>query len=299
MRWALFAEWLLYALAGAWLHGRGWSWPEAAAAAVGIFLGIRGLIVTMSYGFLIADSSPVPARLRVGMAGWVRMVLEEWFGLLLVFVVIQPFERFWLGGDRLTPGSARPPLLLIHGYQCNRGFWFWLRPRLEAAGWVVATHNLEPVLADIDTYAEGISRRVDEVLAATGASQLILVGHSMGGLASRAYLRRHGAAKVDRLVTLGSPHHGSRIAMLAWGPNGRQMRIGNPWLQSLAKVSLPAGSTSIYSAHDNQVMPQAPCSELSGANNVVIGGVSHLGMAFSASLLAALLEALPPEPGRQ
>jgi pimeloyl-ACP methyl ester carboxylesterase len=72
-------------------------------------------------------------------------------------------------------------------------------------------------ISDIDAYADGIARRIDEVLAATGTS-LILVGHSMGGLASRAYLRRHGVAKVARLITLGSPHQGTRAgAAWAWG----------------------------------------------------------------------------------
>jgi pimeloyl-ACP methyl ester carboxylesterase len=143
--------------------------------------------------------------------------------------VIQPFEAFWLGPDRLGKAAGRPPLLLIHGYQCNRGFWFRLRPWLEAAGWTVATHNLEPAWADIDSYADGIERRIDEVLAATGTQQVILVGHSMGGLVLRAYLRRHGREKVARIVTLGSPHQGTRLAPLGLGCNARQMRIDSSW----------------------------------------------------------------------
>jgi triacylglycerol esterase/lipase EstA (alpha/beta hydrolase family) len=51
------------------------------------------------------------------------------------------------------------------------------------------------VFNDIDGYVEPLSRRIDEVCAAAGAEQVILVGHSMGGLVSRAYLRRHGNGK--------------------------------------------------------------------------------------------------------
>ncbi len=49
-------------------------------------------------------------------------------------------------------------------------------------------------------------RRIGDIEAATGASQVVLVGHSMGGLVARAYLRRYGGAKVRRLITIGTPH---------------------------------------------------------------------------------------------
>ena len=113
----------------------------------------------------------------------------------------------------------------------------------------------------------------------------------MGGVASRAYLRRHGIAKVARLVTLGSPHRGTRLARLGLGPNARQMRLGSDWLNAL-KAPLPAASVSIYSLHDNYVYPQQACSTLDGAANMAIGGVGHLGMALSPRVLRSLQEAL-------
>ena len=297
MRWLLSGELLLYGVLSAWLVAqRGWTPAEAASLALCVFLGLRLFVVAVTFTLMLAGSGAMPEELRIGPARALRMALEEYAGLVLLFTVIQPFEAFWLGSDRLPKAAAaRPPLLLIHGYQCNRGFWFWLRPRLEAAGWTVATHNLEPVWADIDSYADGIARRIDEVLAASGARQVILVGHSMGGPVARAFLRRHGAGKVARMVTLGSPHQGTRLAVLGLGQNARQLRIGNPWLVALAApgvVPLPPGSVSVFSCHDNYVFPQEACSTLEGARHVAIGGVSHLGMAFSPVVLGTLLEVL-------
>ncbi len=297
MRWLLLCELLLYALLGGWLVSRaGWTPLQAAAFGLAGFLGVRLLLVSMTFGLMLTGSSVVPEKLRIGPIDALRMVLEEYAALILLFSAIQPFESFWLGPDRLNKLSGEcQPLLLIHGYQCNRGFWFWLRPRLEAAGWTVATHSMEPAWTEIDNYAEGIARRIDEVLAATGARQVILIGHSMGGLACRTYLRAHGKGKVARMITLGSVHHGTRLAHLGIGPNARQMRIGNPWLIALGAteaVPLPRGSVSIYSCHDNFVYPQETGSRLEGATNVAISGVSHLGMAFSPYVLGKLLEVL-------
>lgn len=297
MRWILLFELLVYSVLGGVLVSRaGWTLLQATGLGLGLFFGLRLLIVLLTFGLMLTDSSPIPEHLRAGAVSGLRLVLEEYAGLILLFTVIQPFETFWLGPDRLARWTGdRLPLLLVHGYQCNRGFWFWMRPKLESAGWTVATHSMEPVWTEIDDYAEGIDRRIDEVLAATGAPQVILVGHSMGGLACRAYLRRHGRRKVGRLITLGSVHHGTRLAHLGLGPNARQMQIGNPWLVALGTtnaVHLPPGSVSIFSYHDNYVFPQETGSMLEGAANIAIAGVSHIGMAFSPVVLDALAEAL-------
>ena len=293
LRWILACELLGYLFWGGWLVSRsGWTPGAVAWLFAGFFFGGRLVFVLTTFALSRPSSDPLPTGERAGLLGALRMLAGEYVALCLLFTVVQPFERFWLGPDRLAHCAARPvPLLLIHGYQCNRGFWFWLRRKLEAAGWTVATHSLEPVYADIDSYAEGVARRIDDVLAATGASQVILVGHSMGGLASRAYLRRHGMAKVARLVTLGSPHRGSLLARLGLGPNARQMRVGSDWLEAL-DAPLPPASVSIYSRHDNYVYPQQACSTLEGATTVAIGGVGHLGMALSPRALGSLTDAL-------
>jgi triacylglycerol lipase len=296
LRWLLVGELLIYGVLGFWLVARGRTPLEAAGFGVAVFLAVRLCLVLATFGLMLRGASPVPEKLRIGPLQALRMVFEEYAALVVLFTVIQPFEKFWLGPDRLGHCATRPlPLLLIHGYQCNRGFWIWMRWRLETAGWTVATHNMEPVWTEIDNYADGIERRIDEVLAATGAPQVILVCHSMGGLAARAYLRCHGKGKVARMISLGSVHHGTLLAELGIGPNARQMRIGNPWLVALGAsgaVPLPEGSVSIFSHHDNYVFPQETGSRLEGATNIAISGVSHLGMAFSPRVLGRLSEAL-------
>ena len=223
------------------------------------------------------------------------MVATEYFSAITLFTFVQPFEQLFLDGDRIRkPQAGRLPVLLVHGYQCNRGVWYRQRARLERAGWVVATINLEPVFASIDDYVEPLHRRIEELCAAAGTPQVILVGHSMGGLAARAYLRAYGSARAAKLVTLGSPHHGSRLAALGPGLNARQMLPGSAWLAALnapGAVPLPTHTVSARSLYDNYVMPQ-DSPRLSGARDADLGPVGHLGMLLSGAVTRFLLDEL-------
>lgn len=294
-RLMLAGEAVLYLLLG-WLLVSWCGWAARQAVGLAMILAVLGrtFVIATTFAFSRAYAAPPPAGCAIGAGRGLAMALRELAAFCLLFSVVMPFERLFMGADRLGRGEGgRLPLLLIHGYQCNRGYWLWLRRRLERAGWQVATISLHPVFEDIDGYVAQVARRIDEVCAATGAAQVVLVGHSMGGLVSRAYLRAHGNAKVAKLVTLGSPHHGSRLAVLGLGENGRQMIPGSDWLAGLnASGAVPLPETvSIYSCQDNYVMPQ-DSSLLEGAKVVPLGGLGHLEMAFSPEVERALLAEL-------
>jgi triacylglycerol lipase len=263
--------------------------PLAAALfALSCLLGLRLWITGLTFFFARAHRSPAE---RLGASRAVGMFVAEYAAFIANFVLISPFEHWWMGGDRLQPDAERPPLLLIHGYGCSRAAWWWQRRRLEAAGWNVATINLEPIYTSIENYVEPVAQRIDAVLAATGAKRLILVGHSMGGLVARAYLRRHGAAKVLRLVTLGTPHGGSELAKMGFGENARQMSPGSAWLTELAREVPAVNTLTIFSPHDNYVMPQANL-EWPGARRRTIDALGHLAMLYSSRVAAALADGL-------
>jgi triacylglycerol lipase len=268
---------------------------DASALGAGLFavagvLGLRLWITGLTYVYAWYYRSPL-----AGLGWWraMRMMIAEYMAFLINFVLISPFERWWMGADRLRPSHERPVLLLINGYGCSRAAWWWLRRRLEGSGWVVATISLEPVYTSIENYVEPVSRRIDEVLAATGARQVILIGHSMGGLVARAYLRRYGAARVKRLLTLGTPHAGSELARMGIGENSRQMTPGSVWLRELASEAPAADTLVIFSKHDNLVLPQSNL-QWPGAECRTMEGMGHLAMLYSPQVAAAVLDGLRP-----
>jgi len=295
LRLSLGIEILLYAVVTA-LVGRegGWSDGRVAATLLVLILGVRLAIIAVTFAFGWVYRTPRSAQQRVGPLSTVRMFIEEYLSFLVLFLLVQPFERWFMGAERCRRvQSGEAPVLLVHGYGCNRGAWWWLRPRLERAGLSVATVNLEPMFGSIDQYVAPLRRRIDALCAETGAARVTLVSHSMGGLACRAYLAQHGAHGTAKLVTLGAPHGGSEIARIGLGKNARQMEPGSIWLRALNGNALPQGlaAVSIYSVHDNFVMPQ-DAQRLAGADNRPLSGLGHLTLLFAPRIRDALIAEL-------
>jgi triacylglycerol esterase/lipase EstA (alpha/beta hydrolase family) len=197
---------------------------------------------------------------------------------------------------RIYPGSASPPVLLLHGYGANSGYWAHLAPLLDAARISHATVDLEPVMGDIDGYAPLVEQAAAALCAAAGSAQVVVVAHSMGGLVARAWLRRYGSARAARVITLGTPHHGTSLARLGLGANAAQMRGAGPgaessWLRALGAAESAATRalvTSIYTHHDNIIAPQTS-SFLPGAHNIEFGGVGHVALGSNAGVLAVVM----------
>jgi triacylglycerol esterase/lipase EstA (alpha/beta hydrolase family) len=219
--------------------------------------------------------TPRPPEARIGIAATLRLFfIETW--VLGVSWPLMALHRLLMH----DPPAARAsrPVLLVHGVLVNDGMWFLPRRRLASLGvGPIYTMNYGPPHADIEHFAEQLAAKIGEICTATGAERVVLVGHSMGGLVARAYLRRFGAGRVAKLITIGTPHHGS---VLAWSFPGRgleQMRPGNPWLAELNRDESkppPAPIISIWSRHDSMVAPQAS-STLACAENVAFVGVGH------------------------
>ena len=261
------------------------SWSISAVVAFGAVLVVRAGIIAVTWAY--ARAYPSPARkLSTGEA--LRMIVGEYLAFLLAFVAILPFERLWMGRDRLR--QCTQPLILVHGYGCSRGVWWFLRRQLEAAGHVVATVSLTPPYTSIGKLVPQLAQRIEEVCAATGADQVILVAHSMGGLVCRSYLARHGSSRVERLITIASPHSGSELARIGIGQNAREMEPGSRWLKDLASSAIPVRAIAIRTPHDNYVMPHDN-QRLHGALDVELDGIGHLALLFSRRTAREVLDA--------
>ncbi|MGW6520892.1 MULTISPECIES: esterase/lipase family protein [unclassified Streptomyces] len=127
---------------------------------------------------------------------------------------------------RCKPSAAHPrPVVLVHGTFGNSvDNWLGLAPYLTVRGYCVFSVDYGQLpgvplfngLGPIDKSAAQLSTFVDKVLAATGAAEADLVGHSQGGMMPRYYLKfLGGAAKVNALVGIAPDNHGTTLSGLA------------------------------------------------------------------------------------
>jgi triacylglycerol lipase len=267
-------------------------WAAAGAllilAGYALFLGIEFVLLA----FVHADD-PAPRASA-------STLLRAWWGEATtaprVFCWRQPFreqaEPDHLGAEL----RGRRGVVLVHGFVCNRALWNpWMR-ELRRNGVPFAAVSLEPVFGSIDDYTSIVDDAVRRVEAVSGLPPLV-VAHSMGGLAVRAWLDRHAAdARVHRVITIASPHHGTWLARWALTPNGIQMQRGSAWLQALAARE-PAARferfSCFYGHCDNIVFPPSTAT-LAGAANVHLPGTAHVHMAFHPAVFSEVCRWVAP-----
>lgn len=183
------------------------------------------------------------------------------------------------------------PVLFVHGYTGDGSNWNTMANRFRTDGW--PSSHLDQWSYDWRqsnaTTAQQLSAEVDRLLAATGASKVDIVSHSMGGLSSRYYLKNlGGTAKVDAWVSLGGPNHGTDSANSCFDTSCTEMRIGSAFLAALNSGDETPGSpryATWWSPCDTVINPDSSVS-LSGAANTQTACISHTALMTDATVYA-------------
>lgn len=272
----------------AWLH-LSYGWPLFLALGAGLLMPVISHAALLGFEFLLASRLGRCAQLpndaeRLNLGGLLKAWLTEVPTALRVFGIQMP----WTGHQTLASAKepARIPIVLIHGYFCNRALFTQLAAHLASRGHPVESVNLEPIFGSIDQYPKLIDKAVKHAVLASAEGKVALIGHSMGGVAARAYLRDFGQSNIAKVITLGSPHQGTELARIGHTEIVRQLRPSNPWLNELARCE-PRDRyrlfTIILSEHDNIVAPQRN-QTLPGAHTISVSGLGHVDLACNPAI---------------
>ncbi len=258
---------------------------------------------------MLAGLSPARRRLVLAVAALVVVLA----GVLAVALVPRSSAPTVEPADQRRPG----PVLLVPGYGGGTASLQSLAGALTADGRDVTVVGIPgDGTGDLNLSADALGQAVDAALARTGAGSVDVVGYSAGGLVARLWVAGGHADVVRRVLTLGSPHHGTSLADLAGDvapgqcPLGcQQMVTDSALLAALnAEDETPEGPTwvSIWTTQDETVTPP-DSAHLDGAVNLTVQSVcpdaqvSHGGLPraplVQEMVVAELAAGAPPELG--
>jgi triacylglycerol esterase/lipase EstA (alpha/beta hydrolase family) len=231
------------------------------------------------------------------------------------------------------PSAAHPyPVILVNGTFANMdNNWQAASPLLANNGYCVFAFNYGGVTptsdiqgtGEIGASAQQLAAFVNEVLTATGAAKVDLVGHSQGGMMPRYYINfLGGAAKVSAFVALAPSNYGTtldglttfaRLLGLSSLINSGLSAVcqacveqeeGSAFLATLnAQPTVPGVSYTVIESVDDEVVTPYTNAFLPAAANVTnitlqqqcpLDQTDHLEIAYDPVALADMLNALDP-----
>jgi triacylglycerol esterase/lipase EstA (alpha/beta hydrolase family) len=255
--------------------------PLWLVSAIALLLPFAVMILVDTVSALISRESKEPAAM------WWRSLVGEFHAGILIFLFRQPWSQTPPVLLPATGAEVRIPVVLVHGYLCNHRIWDDMADALRAKGHAVFAVNLEPLFTSIDRYAPVVDAAVQALIQHSGQRQVALVGHSMGGLAIRAWMRVHGTSRVARVLTLGTPHAGTTLAKGSYPTNAKQLLWKSDWLAALSGSESDATRSLIRIAltpQDNIVCPQRP-QVLAGITPTVFEGLGHVQMCIDPTVM--------------
>ncbi len=146
-------------------------------------------------------------------------------------------------------------VVFVHGLAANRSGFLPLQAYLRMRG-----HDRQIAFnyrssGSIERQALSLKRTID---AGVGGGRIDLVAHSLGGLVSRCYVQLLGGERrVDRLITLGTPHHGTYAATFLPSAFVRQLLPESAFIRHLNERPVPESLqvTSIVAGRDLLIQP--------------------------------------------
>lgn len=216
----------------------------------------------------------------------------------------QPIDRYSLAGmPPLHRGllvadveAAGTPILLLHGLIDNRSIFTRLHRLLRRRGFGrVTSVNLQMYSSDVESAAARLARCVESVCQQTGYPRLHVVAHSLGGLVARYYIQRLGGdARIHTLITLGTPHEGTRLAhMLPQAVPYRlvaQLRPDSELIVTLAEPAPGCRTRFVCFGGELDTVVRPPASALLHhpdlrVRNVMMPGLGHHALPFDSRVV--------------
>lgn len=266
------------------------------AALVSFLVAVSVAVSLIAYALYWYENS---AAFRIEKKSLAPLLRGFFSGIasLLVVMVCYPFG--WMRSvqrpKNLSPSD--PVIILAHGLFHNASGWGLFKRRLQKAGFKnIFAMNYRSFFTSFDEVLGKFEQFVCSAREAVPGQPVVLIGHSLGGLVSRVYAEGATGEQIPAaVITLGSPHRGSK--MVAFGPGRLALSLmyRGPLFEELERLGrdLPCPGIALYSSADALVLP-------AGGLKAPYGGwvhcetvpVSHVSMLFSRPVAQQVIDHL-------
>ena len=194
--------------------------------------------------------------------------------------------------------AAQPVIILTHGLYHNPSAWLLFRRRLRKAGFKnIFVMSYMSFFSSFEQNLQQLEEFVANARQTVPDQPVYLIGHSLGGLLSRFYAEQsQGGAIPAAVITLGTPHQGSKIAAFGLGRLASSLLYRGPIFkehESLHPTRLPCPGVAFFSPVDNMVLPsEALKAPYPGWVYYQTGPQSHTAMVYSKSTAKMVIEIL-------
>lgn len=225
-------------------------------------------------------------------------------GSVFLIMVLHPLGmigRLWRPG---SISAGQPIIILTHGLYHNASAWLLFRRHLRKAGFKnIFVMSYGSFFTSFERTFKKFEDFIADVRRAAPNQPVYLIGHSLGGLFSRVYAERaRGPAIPAAVITLGSPHQGSKIAAFGLGNLASSLIYRGQLFAELeaGPARFPCKGVAVISPVDNMVLPsEALRVPYPGWVYIETDPLSHTAMLYSKSTAKKVVEVLREEMGRQ
>ena len=196
------------------------------------------LVVGSAYGasFILYFITPYLPEKVQNFIGYIIPFFKELVVMGLLATIY--FKDLSKNNSKKIPAEGDPLIIIICGYLHNSSGALNLQYEIEKqTGIPVRCIDPENLLESIEDHAKNLVSEIEIAEEQIGKRDIILIGHSMGGIISLVYAFNKGKSKVKDIITLSAPSKGTKLANIGFGKCAEEMRKNSNLIKELNENS--------------------------------------------------------------
>lgn len=260
--------------------------PAALTGTIFIIAAVGLAVILGVYAFEAVRKKNILSDNLQKVANSIRSGVVEIF-CVIGSAVLYPAALFRSDPKGPVPAGQRP-ILFVHGYLHNSSGGAYMKARFKHAGLgPFYSINLgNPfTFKTLEEYSQAVQDKVDDIVAKTGCDKVVVIGHSMGGVAAaHAATTSDPEHRIDQLITLGSPLQGTRKAIFGAGKCAKQMQHckDNTFISELVeRIRNHSGRIHCFHSQSDGVVSPNLAATVEGVDNTLFPDHGHLYYMYS------------------